>query len=700
MSQRPRRHVFTIAVVSAVIIGAGAVTLPALAEDDGAITGHLTDGGVPVVGVSVNVYDTSFSWLGGTGTDGSGAFTFANLAPGGYKLEFFLDGFQQWTPQKLDFSEAGVIQVNDGEVTVVEEELLPHGGMSGHITNPDGTPAAGASVAARANGSGRSGFTTTDADGAYALRYLLLDQYVLEVSRNFGTPTQFAHGAISRNDADLFPVTAGATTTVDEQLLATGALNGRLTAADGSPVPNAFLHASNVDSPDVAAFGSTDGDGRYALDMFPGDYTLAFETPYGTQWATGRSSAADADPITVIADQATTHDETLAALGTVAITAVEQGTGTPVTSFCASLSPSFNGDCTEAGSLTFNVLPGSYEIGFSAGENYVFGSTHADVTSGATTSVVLELVRAATVTTTILDRQSGAAVENACVELVRVIAPTGLGNGAQYCSDASGAVTVPTVTPGTYVAFVWANGAGLGHQWVGKSGGTGEFEKARTFTLASGQALTLPSIRLDPVGGNITGTITDEANGAPAPFAAASLSSYNAGQGPGGGYYPTDGDGHYTISGLGPYKWTLFFSAAGYAYEWSGDAATRASAKPIKVKTSGSVTANAALGRGTTVSGIITGPTGIPADGARITFLNADSRDEVGVTDIFNSAVPGQYTAQVKGVQRVKVGYYAQVGQLFYSGYVGGDTFEAATTFTIPANGAITINVPATNPSP
>jgi hypothetical protein len=237
-----------------------------------------------------------------------------------------------------------------------------------------------------------------------------------------------------------------------------------------------------------------------------------------------------------------------------------------------------------------------------------------------------------------------------------------------------------------------------GHQWVRQDGGGGEFEKAKTLTIAAGATATL-SPQLDLAGGELSGTVTDELTGAPITNGFVSLSSISSGLGGQEGVYPII-DGHYSITGLGPYQWTLLVAGFGYAFEWSGDSATRAKAKTVKVKEDKPVTYDATLGLGTTVSGIVTGPDGAPRSDARITFFNADSRDEMAVDDTFDGTIPGQYVAHVKGAQRVKIEYIVVIGGESHRAWLGGATFEAATTVQIPASGSLTINIPVLPPAP
>jgi hypothetical protein len=464
-------------------------------------------------------------------------------------------------------------------------------------------------------------------------------------------------------------------------------------------VPFATVTVTRVDVPNFLGFLNTDDEGRYTADAVAGDYWLTFNSERGTQWATGRSTATQADPVTIAAGATTTHDETLAPLGSVTVTAVDTKTGSPLSEFCVSVEQVF--ECAATGSLTVDLLPGRHSVfAFVQGTTYVNTDAVVEVTSGVTTSLNLEFTRAATVATTIVDRQSGAPVFGACLELVSIERPTSLGNSELRCSDEAGAVTLDRVRPGAYKAFTWIFNGEHGHQWVGLSGGVGEFEKARNIRLGPGQALTLPPIRLDQAGGDITGTVTDELTGDPISQGGfVSLSSFNSGVGPGQGNYEVGAGGRYTISGLGPYPWALLFEAPSYAAEWSGNAVVRSRAKPVQVLPGQPVTYDTALRRGVTVSGTVTDANGTQAHVARITFHSVDSRDEIGVGDIWELS-PDQYTAQVNGRQRVRVSYFARVGLQDYVGFVGGTGFEDATTFAIPTSGSLTINIIATQPNP
>jgi protocatechuate 3,4-dioxygenase beta subunit len=780
-----------LAVASALVVAASvtALAVPALADDStGTVTGRFSDSG-NAVAATVFIASTDFSYFHSTPTDSGGNYTFTDVPAGSYNVSFQLpSGFTQYAFGHLDPASADIITVSGGQTTTVDDSLVAHGSMSGHVTDSAGNPVANASVEANGVTDSVFAFTTTDATGAYTLPALSGGDYRVSFQASFNTPVQYANNRTSFDQADLIHVTNGAATVEDQSLLPTGTLSGTVTDSHGQPVSSAFLFASSpnglfasgftapdgsysislfpdtytlqiqlpngltqyahnetdpgkadplvvtanqvtvdnettlptgvvsghlldhdgnpvanasvsLDTGALSAFGSTDDTGAYSITAFAGTYSLRFDTSFGSEWAHNQSSASRADPIQVTADTTSTVDETLVATGSVSITASDSVTHAPISSFCAVL----NGQvCTTDGTVTFpTVLPGRYTAFVSGplGDDTYLESTIGGivVSSAANTAATVALNKAAKVSAFVTDAKTGAPVANACLEVVSVIQPSQLGGGGGICSDATGHVSLDFVQPGTYVAFVDARDNVHGDQWVGPDGGVGAFKKAATITVTAGSTNTLPTVKLDKAG-SISGTITDAATGKAPAFAQVSLSSINEGFGGGGFGVSADAQGHYTLSGLGPYQWTLFISGPGYASQFSGGVGDRDKATGVKVKANATTTFNVALSKGTTVTGKVFGPDGSTrSHSARVVFFNASTGDEMGVGDIFQS--PFTYTAQVTGAQKVKIFYEGSVGDN-YMGWVGGTDFASATVFSIPASGSKTFNVTMTQLSP
>jgi len=216
------------AVTGAVVLAVGGLSAPAYAAGTGSITGHLTDGGTPVSNANVFLFDTNYTYAGSSYTDSTGAFQFSGLAAAGYRIQFNAGPLTQWYHQQTSFYNANTVTVVDGQTTTVEETVRPSGTISGHVYNPDGTPAAYAQVnASEVTGSGGYGYTSTDGSGSYSLRYLTPGSYQVNF-RNSAGLTQYANNSTSYSGAATFAVAAGSNTTVDQTFLPYSTVTGTI----------------------------------------------------------------------------------------------------------------------------------------------------------------------------------------------------------------------------------------------------------------------------------------------------------------------------------------------------------------------------------------------------------------------------------------------------------------------------------------
>ena len=622
----------------AITVAAGATTTDEeQVVTHGSLAGTLTDSsGAPVRDAFVFISPTSFQFFLNARTDTNGHYQVPIAPVGSYTLEFNANGFAQSAHGK-PAGQGDTFAVTAGNVTTVDEQLLAPGTFTGRVTTADGLPAAGVEVQANSQVGGQ--FALTDANGQYTIQTFPGSGYVLAFQRGGfgGGLTQWAHGQKEPFDAQQFSVASGGTTVVDEQLLPTGKVAGHLVDSTGQPVQFGNVELRGADT--VVLTNINNGD--WSVDTYPGDYTVAFE-PFtgitGTQWATGKSSAATADHFTVEVGQTTRVDDTLAAPGTVTVTVVDSVTGAPV-SWCGDIGPTF--PCSDdTGTATSGpLLPGDTQILIFPRDNHLQINTHATVVSGQNTQLSLTAVPGATITMTVRDAKTGAPLRNICPNVVKVTAPSGASGGIGNCSDADGHVTVPGLAAGSYNVFAFANDGVHGHQWVGPKGGTGIKEKAAVFTVTAGQSIAIPDIKMDKAG-TLTGIVRDKATGAAIPNATVSWGTSSAGLGGSSADVSTDANGQYTFTNLGPYDWPIFFHAAGYASEWSGNTGNRLQAHPIKVKAGKTKTHNEVLGQGVTLTGMVTDASGgpIPPFGARITPFNADSGDEIGSDDTANDS--------------------------------------------------------------
>ncbi|HUQ55888.1 carboxypeptidase-like regulatory domain-containing protein [Lentzea sp.] len=193
-----------------------------------------------------------------------------------------------------------------------------------------------------------------------------------------------------------------------------------------------------------------------------------------------------------------------------------------------------------------------------------------------------------------------------------------------------------------------------GSQWVGTDGGTGDLELAAWHTLRFGET-TQVTVKLDPAG-TISGTVTDDATGAPVSEVCVTVTPAEPWYvNP---YQPhcTSSEGKYTLSGLGPYAWRVQFPDASnrYAWEWSGDKSDRFAAQPVQVQPGGTTTADAQLSPPGKVTGRITGMT-LPPQYVTIYSINALTDDWAGRAGTVTS--DGQYTLPGLNTQSILIDF-------------------------------------------
>ncbi|MEV6695009.1 hypothetical protein AB0M35_26395 [Micromonospora sp. NPDC051196] len=256
------------------------------------------------------------------------------------------------------------------------------------------------------------------------------------------------------------------------------------------------------------------------------------------------------------------------------------------------------------------------------------------------------------VRTVVRDAATGAAVR-ACLNLVPAdrdpLTVVGLGEVQQGryggCTDLDGGQVIATdVAPGRYHLLARPyDSVRYGAQWVGPHGGTGQRERAAIVHVRPGRVVTAPLVRLDPPG-TVTGRVTRVADGTPVSGGAVLLLPEIQHPKYGSQGVLTDDDGRYTMTGLGPYRWPLYFTGYGLASQWSGATADRLRARLVRVRAGATATANEALTAGTVASGTIT--TAEMPFYSQVVAFHARTGDVVGVADAAENyqlrLLPGQ----------------------------------------------------------
>src|SRR5438445_8391843 len=315
----------------------------ALAPNPGTITGTVTDAGTaaPIAGATV-------SYSGGSTTsDGSGAYTLANVAEGSYTVTASATGYA---------SQSRTVTVGPGATATQNFALTGQTTrLSGTVTDAStGKPIAGATVSAG------SGSAVTDAGGAYAISGLAPGTY---------TATASASGYASQSAS--VTLTAGSTTTQNFALAPNpGTITGTVTdAGTAAPIAGATVSYSGGST-------TTDGSGAYTLA------NVAEGSSSVTAGATGYAS--QSRTVTVRPGATATQNFALTRpTGASPGTVTSAATGSPIGGATVSYS---GGSTTTNGSGQYtlsNVAPGAYNVIASAA-GYSSASQSATVGSGQT----------------------------------------------------------------------------------------------------------------------------------------------------------------------------------------------------------------------------------------------------------------------------------------------------------------------------
>ncbi len=673
-----RRLLACGAVLLAVPLACATGATAYAAATTGGITGHLNTDGHARLDVSVTLFDSQQNWLDSQHVDGTGAFDFTNLRPGQYELQFdYSNGLEQWYHLKPPGGQPDLVAVVAGSDTVVEETTLPTGTISGTLVDDAGTPVAGATVRPSPESGSSFPSGTTDAAGHYSIA-VLPGVYVMSF-QPAGYAEEYAPQTLDEPRAARFTVTAGATVTVNERLLATGSMSGRYFTAQGLPAANVAVGAAD---PNGGGYVSTqtDANGNYALPhVYVGTYTVSFND-YATnqsQYAYRSAYPSTATTFAVTKGGNTVVNDSELPTGSLRITASDQLTGKSVTGFCAYAgNQQACSDSTGVALLT-GVQQGTQPLYIQDNDSrYVHLVTQVKVVGRQTTQVVARLAPGAFIDVTVKDHATGAVLPNVGVVNVAADPSVVLPGNTGYQSDAQGHVHIGPLAAGTYDLYAWGGNSGYGDQWVGASGGTGLKAQAAQVTVAAGQTVSGPTVLLDHAG-TITGTVTDAVTNQPVANAFVMNSAYPFGPGPGGRVAQTDGLGHYTLTELGPYAWPLFFTSDNLPFQWSGGVADNRTATTVTVPANGTVTYNQALVSGITVSGTVHGTSGAVPRGARITAFNATG-DPLAAVEVNDD---GTYQLTVLGSQTIKV--YVEADAAQPHGWYGGADFAHATPVTL-----------------
>ncbi len=615
----------------------------AFAADAASVTGTVTSAqtGEPLAGVEVQVTVGEGAWTiaeGVTDVDG-------NYSISGIDLDEYLDDEYLGSGDSLEVmivyldrvhahlqSGPRYASLTPGGAAVVDVVLVPGSAFTGTVTAADtDLPLEGVCVyVSPATGSGSTDNVCTDAAGRYQTRGLPAAGYKVQFNPPGGVPyrSQWFGGASTSSASTTVTTTTGTITpNIGAALVRGGVIAGVVTAEDTGLPLDSCVSVVDVATSAYAAWVCAD-DGVYSTPgLAPGSYRVLFisnDSRYLNEYWDDAPVFGEESTITIVGTETFTADAALTLGGSISGTVTGQD-GPVEGAYVSVRTPA------GMGLGTYTDLSGRYHVGGLRSGDHTVGfqapssgpgsnlldEYYDDVATQEQATPVAVVVGQAT---SGIDAELavGGSIEGVVtgpdgpVSDVQVVVYQGSSwwaiNGA--VTDASGAYTVGGLPTGTYqVQFHPTPSSSAGSDLLGEW-----YDDKPTFDEATPVSVTVgavtPGVDAElAVGGSISGTVT----GPDGPVAGAPVSV----SGPGYGSAHTDGDGNYHVVGLAAGSYTVYFGSpylgddTDLMPEYYDDATNWEDATPVTValgaETSG---IDAALIRGGSISGTVTGPDG------------------------------------------------------------------------------------------
>jgi Ca2+-binding RTX toxin-like protein len=469
----------------------------------------------------------------------------------------------------------------------------PPPSISGVVTDPGGSPIAGASVSASPySETGTYGSTATGPDGTYIIAAIAAGSYRVQACAT-GYICEYYDDHLLWEDADPVAAIEGSNTpSINFSLRVGGTISGTVTDSEGTPIGNAWLLACPF-SGETCLSATSAPDGTYTIAALATDSYLvqAQAEGYVAEYYDDHLLQDDADPVPVTEGANTPNiNFSLRTGGTISGTVTDPA-GNPIAN--ASIG-AFSGLLGVYGSYSSTGPDGTYTIGGlptgsysvqACATGYVCeyyddhpigdGADPVGVTEGADTpNINFSLSVEGTISGVVTD-PGGNPMGNAMVTVC-----TFLSN--DFCFGRStaldGTYTIGGLPTGSYRVEACATGYACeyydDHAFR---------EDADPVPVTEGANTPNVNFRLS-VGGTISGVVIDP-GGNPIPGASIAAESYT-----GSGTYEwvygwatTGPDGTYGVGRLGPASYRVRACAMGYVCEYYNDHLLREDADPVVV---------------------------------------------------------------------------------------------------------------------
>lgn len=634
----------------------------------GTISGVVTDtSGEPLEGVCVSVHAGEYPSWGGGCTDASGFYRTTGVPAGDDYFVWFQDENGPHVSQVYDgvtWGSPGATPVSvtvGNETTGINAAMVRGGTFSGVVTDAQtGAPIEGATVYVHGADGEWFGGRETDATGAYRTQGLEAGSYVLRFAGTYATGhfTEYYDDAPDQASAQVLGVELGEDVTgIDAALQLGGSITGVISDREtGEAVPGACVYASDVANESYSS-ACADDAGVYALrGMRTGSYTVEFSDYDGGHlrtWYLDQASRETATPVDVVVGEVTAGiNQTMVLGGSIVGTvtdAVDGGGASDVSVYAYPVGDSVytaTGYTDATGAYSVKGLPaGDYEVRFAGGTSSKYRETWFDgaftrldadpvsVQGGATTTVDQALQRTGSISGFVTNASTGEPIETGWVTVY-----TQSGNSVSYATVADGHYTAWGLEDAEYLVKFGATE--MPSVWFDSKPTQ---ESADPVSVSLGVATTGVDQAL-PVGGRITGNVTDEVTGERIDYAFLQISDTA-----GNLTYVSAYDGTFSVQVLSG-EYTVKIEAEDYTPEYYDNVAYSTDATVVNVTDGETVALEIALTPNSTISGTVTDETGNPVFASVWLFTAADTTSAVAYKvsdpatgDYRITAPPGQY---------------------------------------------------------
>jgi hypothetical protein len=248
------------------------------------------------------------------------------------------------------------------------------GAIAGHLTSATGAALRSTPVTAHPVLGGPDHRATTDTSGKYRISKLPPGNYRVSFQLPGTSLVEYARHKKVETQASLIAVTAGHTTTVDEQALPVGTVTGHLRDRKGHPVVAARVAVLSTDDIRLSQFTMTDSAGAFTTHVFTGIFTVRFTFGTLTQYAVQQIDDTLAKKYHVGSSSPTVVEETTVPTGKIGGKITERD-GSPAAGARVVLTPVTNNDLTLSATVAsdgrygFDPVPvGTYRLQLTAAD--------------------------------------------------------------------------------------------------------------------------------------------------------------------------------------------------------------------------------------------------------------------------------------------------------------------------------------------